>query len=709
MHRNLLLMAPIKKLMDKLTITRKFTALIVITVLGYIPATYYVYNDLHSSINAADNELQGVRYLSLVFDGLYTVVKSYGNASELDVSLVQKSLDAVNQLKDKKHDSFNIDDSIQAVTTALSKSLNRKDKVAAEAYIDGVAAAYKDLSKQIVSESKMAIDPGMDTYFLIVIVSDEMPSLLAEYSEFIGLQDQSTASSNALPSIQYQSSPERLILASRMNERIKALREDLKIVVAANAHLEAYSSNVNNKLDSISRSISESLKGNKDASSARMNQSALSTMEADGLSELSSLLEKNRADASRLFYLIMTATLLSLALILYVIMGVVDSVRESMAALTAQVKSIASGNLITQTKISSTDEFSILLGELSEMQSSLCSMVHQINDVSGTLNFSAHEIASGNNNLSERTQEQASCLVETSASLNNLTDTIRVNAGSAKDAAELSNNATMVAQKGGEAVNQVITTMGDINESAQKIQEITGVIDGIAFQTNLLALNASVEAARAGEQGRGFAVVASEVRNLAQRSAEAAKQIKALINDSMSKVASGDAQVKVTFATMQDIVDSIENVNSIIGQIAVASNEQSMSIEQINIVIAQLEGNTQKNAAQVEEVAASAELLKDQSSKLVSIVGEFQVTEASTSSHSKEVDKPAAVIKKSPSTNKAKAAPVKQATPAAKPSIPAAKPAASPIKSTPAKPASVGSAPQATKPVVDSDSSWTEF
>jgi methyl-accepting chemotaxis protein len=291
-------------------------------------------------------------------------------------------------------------------------------------------------------------------------------------------------------------------------------------------------------------------------------------------------------------------------------------------------------------------------------------MVGDISDVSGTLNCSAHEISSGNNDLSERTQEQASCLVETSASLNNLTQTIKKNAANANEASDLAGTATNFAQKGGEAVNQAITTMGDINESAKKIQEITGVIDGIAFQTNLLALNASVEAARAGEQGRGFAVVASEVRNLAQRSAEAAKQIKGLINDSMNKVASGDAQVKVTWTTMQDIVTSIEHVNSIVAKISTASNEQSLSIEQINIVISQLEGNTQKNAAQVEEVAASAELLKEQSNKLVDIVGEFEIKQ----------------------TNKVKAKP-KQTT----------------------SRDSYSPAPQTTQSTPDLDSAWEEF
>ena len=209
--------------------------------------------------------------------------------------------------------------------------------------------------------------------------------------------------------------------------------------------------------------------------------------------------------------------------------------------------------------------------------------------------------------------------------------------------------------------------MGDINQSAQKIQEITSVIDSIAFQTNLLALNASVEAARAGEQGRGFAVVASEVRNLAQRSAEAAKQIKLLINDSMSKVAAGDAQVKLTYSTMQDIMSSIRGVNEIIAKISVASAEQSNSIEQINLVISQLEGNTQKNAAQVEEVAASAELLKDQSSKLVDLVNQFVIDkstlneEVDNSNDKKEVLKNSKAEVKTPQSQKPKAGQSSQA------------------------------------------------
>ena len=259
------------------------------------------------------------------------------------------------------------------------------------------------------------------------------------------------------------------------------------------------------------------------------------------------------------------------------------------------------------------------------MQANLRDIVGNINDVSQTVNSSAREISSGNSNLSERTQGQASALVETAASLNNLTTTVKKNAGSARDATTLADKSSSIAEQGRDAVGRVLITMSEINDSAEKIQEITSVIDSIAFQTNLLALNASVEAARAGEQGRGFAVVASEVRNLAQRSSEAAKQIKQLINDSMSKVQAGDKQVKLTADTMQEILQSITQVNDIVKLISTASVEQSNGIEQINIVVSGMENGTQKNAALVEEAAASAELLEKQSDKLVEVMNRFEV------------------------------------------------------------------------------------
>jgi methyl-accepting chemotaxis protein len=247
-----------------------------------------------------------------------------------------------------------------------------------------------------------------------------------------------------------------------------------------------------------------------------------------------------------------------------------------------------------------------------------------------TITTAANEISSGNNDLSQRTEEQASSLEETASSMEELSSTVKQNAENAKQANQLAAAASSVAIKGGAAVGQVVSTMSSINESAKKIEDIISVIDGIAFQTNILALNAAVEAARAGEQGRGFAVVAGEVRNLAQRSAGAAKEIKELITDSVNKTAEGTQQVEAAGATMQEIVSSVQRVTDIMGEIAAASSEQSAGIDQVNTAITSMDEVTQQNAALVEQAAAAAESLVEQANQLSDVVSQFKVGNTSS-------------------------------------------------------------------------------
>jgi PAS domain S-box-containing protein len=248
-----------------------------------------------------------------------------------------------------------------------------------------------------------------------------------------------------------------------------------------------------------------------------------------------------------------------------------------------------------------------------------------VKEAAETINTAAGEISSGNNDLSSRTEQQASSLEETAASMEELASTVKQNAENAKQANQLAMAASGVAIKGGEVVGQVVTTMANINESARKIEDIISVIDGIAFQTNILALNAAVEAARAGEQGRGFAVVAGEVRNLAQRSASAAKEIKELITDSVSKTTEGTAQVENAGNTMEEIVTSVKRVSDIIAEIAAASNEQSTGIDQVNQAVTSMDEVTQQNAALVEEAAAAAESLVEQANQLNEAVSVFKL------------------------------------------------------------------------------------
>lgn len=254
-----------------------------------------------------------------------------------------------------------------------------------------------------------------------------------------------------------------------------------------------------------------------------------------------------------------------------------------------------------------------------------------------TINNAATEISSGNTDLSARTEQQAASLEETSASMSDLANTVKLNAANAKQANELALDASSVAIKGGTAVNDVVKTMAAINESAQKIEDIISVIDGIAFQTNILALNAAVEAARAGEQGRGFAVVAGEVRNLAQRSSSAAKEIKELINDSVTKTSEGKTQVESAGSTMDEIVLSVKRVSDIIAEISAASNEQSSGINQVNNAITNMDETTQQNAALVEEAAAAAESLVDQANSLSEVISVFKFNDNQSVTLNKQV------------------------------------------------------------------------
>ncbi|MEV4780875.1 methyl-accepting chemotaxis protein [Burkholderia sp. LMU1-1-1.1] len=293
-------------------------------------------------------------------------------------------------------------------------------------------------------------------------------------------------------------------------------------------------------------------------------------------------------------------------------------------------RTVAAGDLTSEIVVTGKDETALLLGALKDMNESLQHIVGQVRTRTESMTSMSQEIAAGNMDLSSRTEEQASSLEETASSMEELTSTVKQNADNARQADSLSHAASVVAGKGGAVIADVVQTMSAINASSKKIVEIINVIDGIAFQTNILALNAAVEAARAGEQGRGFAVVATEVRNLAQRSAAAAKDIKILIGDSVSKVESGSQLVEQAGATMIEVVDSVRRVSDIITEISAASREQSLGIEQINQAIMQMDGVTQQNAALVEQSAAAAASMESQAGELVEVVGKFVLRQDAT-------------------------------------------------------------------------------
>jgi methyl-accepting chemotaxis protein len=349
---------------------------------------------------------------------------------------------------------------------------------------------------------------------------------------------------------------------------------------------------------------------------------------------------------------------------------------------------IADGDLTVDVPVKPGDQSSMLYA-MRNMRDKLAAIVTEVRTGTDTIATASGQISAGNADLSSRTEEQASSLEETASSMEELTSTVRQNAENAQQASAMAASASEVAAKGGQVVAQVVGTMGAINESARKIVDIISVIDGIAFQTNILALNAAVEAARAGEQGRGFAVVAGEVRNLAHRAGAAAKEIKALIDDSVEKVDEGSQLVGQAGATMEEIVGSVQRVTHIMGEISSASREQSSGIDQVNQAIAQMDQVTQQNAALVEEASAASESMQEQAAKLAQLVGTFTVAQSAA--------RPAAAAPRA-----AAARPAKQLVQA--PARVTASVAA------PVKPAKAKATPQpARKVATTTESEWEEF
>ncbi|MFN3298295.1 methyl-accepting chemotaxis protein [Caldimonas sp.] len=306
------------------------------------------------------------------------------------------------------------------------------------------------------------------------------------------------------------------------------------------------------------------------------------------------------------------------------------SISRPIASVVHHAHAIAAGDLSSNVEVTAGGEAGELQAALAEMQASLRRMVSQLHLATENINTASSEIAQGNHDLSARTEQAASSLQQTASSMEQLTGTVGQSAESAQQASQLARSAAEAAQRGGTVVSQVVATMDEINASSKKIADIIGVIDGIAFQTNILALNAAVESARAGEHGRGFAVVAGEVRNLAQRSAEAAKEIKALIGASVDKVEGGSRLVADAGASMQEIVAAVRRVTDMIGDISASTQEQSSGIGQINQAVTHLDQMTQQNAALVEQSAAAAESLREQAQRLAQLVSQFRLEAAST-------------------------------------------------------------------------------
>jgi methyl-accepting chemotaxis protein len=418
------------------------------------------------------------------------------------------------------------------------------------------------------------------------------------------------------------------------------------------------------------------------------------------------------------------SVIITLGLVLAIAAGAlflasVSMVKTVVSEFTRHVKAMGHGDLSTDIRVLGGGESVAALTALKHLQGELRKTITSIRSGTHEVSTASSEIATGNQDLSQRTEQTASNLQQTASSLSQLTGNVRQSADAAAQANQLASSATQVARRGGTVVSQVVSTMEEINSSSKKIADIIGVIDGIAFQTNILALNAAVEAARAGEQGRGFAVVAGEVRSLAQRSAEAAKEIKSLIGTSVDKVETGSKLVQDAGSTMDEIVASVQRVTDIIGEISAAALEQSQGIGQVNEAVTRLDQMTQQNAALVEESAAAAESLKDQAHRMTTVVANYRVDGSAAESASFAVHLNPAAARPAPAawkppvkaaatgtasgTATAAKTPVKAKAATSKPS---AKPAAAPAAKAAPKAAAPAPAPAVASGASDD---WESF
>lgn len=489
------------------------------------------------------------------------------------------------------------------------------------------------LNSQIADRFYLTLDPEVESYYLINMFAKSLPEFADGIAGITGRGAPYIDTGLLEPN-------EDLIINSDVmlaKRDITRISNQLEGLYRASPHLK-------NKLDSqnvvviknlefLERAKNEILNSYNQTSGTEFMKVGMSSVDgwysyanAVGLLLKSSLEERISRDV--LHRNILIAIILMILLMgVYLLAGFYVSFFREVNQLSKAVNRVAAGDLTMQLSANGKDEIAKLLNEFNDMSSGLIVLVTNIRNSTESIATASQEIAQGNADLSLRTEQQASSLEETAASMEELTDTVKQNVSGAQHANNSAITANAVAKEGGHSVGRVIDTMGAIQQSSKKIVDIIGVIDSIAFQTNILALNAAVEAARAGEQGRGFAVVATEVRNLAQRSASAAREIKALITESVEQVNVGSEQVQNAGATMLQIANSIQSVSSTMQEITRASGEQQSGIEQVNHALKQMDEMTQQNAALVEQAAAASESMFDQASKLAKAVAAFKISD----------------------------------------------------------------------------------
>jgi methyl-accepting chemotaxis protein len=638
-------------LLHRLSLSTKFLVLGVIALVMVTVPTGMYFNRLLGEVHAAKREamakdavvmLNAVVQFSQTHRGLSAGALSGNAALEQRRpgvrDTVVKNMDLLDgELKHiaASSEAMNLWSDVRQRWTTLEQGVSSKTLKAPESTKLHTQMINKVLllNETLLAEYGLFLDPEVDAYFLVQASLVNMPWL----SESLGImraQGTTFLTKAELP-LDARATLASLDKRARelQGEMFRSLKRATDVNPAMRANLESRGAASSSAVDKALALADKALISASEIKHPPPEYFDEFTRTIDGLydfnaSAMNELVDTLQARVDRLnSTLIGIGVLLALclagamALGLAFIRSITVPVHEAVAVATA----VAGGDLSVAVPVRGTNEFGQLMTALSDMRDHLSQVVSKVRQGSEGVATASSEIASGNHDLSARTESQASALEETSSSMEQLGETVKQNADSARQANQLAMSASGVAVKGGEVVGQVVETMKGINESSRKISDIIAVIDGIAFQTNILALNAAVEAARAGEQGRGFAVVASEVRSLAGRSADAAKEIKTLINASVERVEHGTALVDQAGATMNEVVTSIKRVTDIMGEIASASTEQALGVSQVGEAVSQMDQVTQQNAALVEEMAAAASSLKSQAEDLVGVVASFKL------------------------------------------------------------------------------------
>ncbi len=640
------LLAPAIKLMQQLKLLPKFIVLAIVFIVPLALATSLLLTELNKSIDLARQERVGVSHQRNVQEIIQLAQRHrafrhmaiMGNASAVqkaqqlqkDIDARMTAFDAIRKNEPALHAGREWSDLQGSWKVLKDKLATINDRKVYNDYTAFIQQLYR-FQTMIADRSNLTHDPEVATYYLAGLFSKDFPQIAESMAEIAGrgaayidsglieanedvlLGSTVLVTSRDLAAVQGQLDA---VFREAPDVR-KQLDASLKTVPNALAYLDRARNEVLNSVEQTSGN--QFMEAGSNSIDGLFAAAGMSAQVLDQL--LQARIERNAFHRTMIVAVILGV----LAIAAYFLLGFYLSFSTEVQELNAAVMRVAAGDLRNGMASHGKDEIAQLLNAFSGMSDGLTRLVAQVRTGSDTIALASSEIAVGNFNLSTRTEEQASSLEQTSAAMEQLTSTVRQNAAHAQRANQLSKSASGVAEQGGMVVSQVVDTMNAIQQASRQISEIVGVVDSIAFQTNILALNAAVEAARAGEQGKGFAVVAAEVRSLAQRSAVAAREIKTLIAESVSKVEDGSRQVDLAGRTMNEIVVSIGSVAGIMEEIAAASHEQQAGIEHINQALGLMDDITQQNAALVEEAAAAAESMHEQTVRLSETVAVFKL------------------------------------------------------------------------------------